>query len=146
MACSHLPVQNWHVSPCTLQAQTKNFTFKCHRENSDIYAVNAISFHPVYGTFATAGSDGTYTFWDKDSKQRLKGQARGSYGAGPAPITTCSFNRDGTIFAYGVSYDWSKGFAEYQPANMKSTILLHAVKDDEIKAKPKTASIGAGRR
>lgn len=38
--------------------QTKNFTFKCHRENTDIYAVNSIEFHPVHGTFVTAGSDG----------------------------------------------------------------------------------------
>jgi hypothetical protein len=26
--------------------QAKNFTFKCHRDNSDVYAVNTISFHP----------------------------------------------------------------------------------------------------
>lgn len=26
----------------------------------------------VQGTFATAGSDGAFNFWDKDSKQRLK--------------------------------------------------------------------------
>lgn len=37
---------------------TKNFTFKCHRDNNDIYAVNDIKFHPVHGTFVTAGSDG----------------------------------------------------------------------------------------
>jgi hypothetical protein len=36
-------------------AQSKNFTFKCHRDNNDIYAVNSIVFHPVFGTFATAG-------------------------------------------------------------------------------------------
>lgn len=28
-------------------------------------AVNTMAFHPVHGTFATAGSDGTYNFWDK---------------------------------------------------------------------------------
>ena len=44
---------------------SKNFAFKCHRENQDIYAVNCITFHPTYGTFATTGSDGTYNFWDK---------------------------------------------------------------------------------
>lgn len=43
----------------------RNFTFKCHRDASDIYAVNAIEFHPVHGTFVTAGSDGNYNFWDK---------------------------------------------------------------------------------
>lgn len=29
-------------------------------------------FRQSYGTFATAGSDGAFSFWDKDSKQRLK--------------------------------------------------------------------------
>ncbi len=44
-----------------------NFAFKCHREGpngANIYAVNVIKFHP-YGTFATAGSDGTMNIWDK---------------------------------------------------------------------------------
>mmetsp|Transcript_58213 Transcript_58213/g.161301 ORF Transcript_58213/g.161301 Transcript_58213/m.161301 type:complete len:349 (+) Transcript_58213:97-1143(+) len=47
----------------------KNFAFKCHRQSgqqlvqgkqtSEVYAVNAIAFHPL-GTFATAGSDGVF--------------------------------------------------------------------------------------
>lgn len=40
-----------------------NFSFKCHRRDSTpntkdqalVYAVNDISFHPVHGTFSTAG-------------------------------------------------------------------------------------------
>jgi mRNA export factor len=86
-----------------------NFSFKCHREgapaarDSTVFAVNAISFHPVFGTFATAGSDGGITFWDKDSKQKLKVFTK---KAGPIPAAT--FNRTGTIYAYAVSYDWSK--------------------------------------
>nr|XP_029124278.1 protein RAE1 isoform X3 [Elaeis guineensis] len=52
--------------------QSKNFTFKCHREGNEIYSVNSLNFHPVHHTFATAGSDGAFNFWDKDSKQRLK--------------------------------------------------------------------------
>lgn len=51
---------------------------QCHRKDdpapsksSSVYAVNDIKFHP-YGTFATAGSDGTINFWDKESKTRLK--------------------------------------------------------------------------
>ncbi|TQD73618.1 hypothetical protein C1H46_040845, partial [Malus baccata] len=27
--------------------QSKNFTFKCHREGHDIYSVNSLNFHPV---------------------------------------------------------------------------------------------------
>ena len=86
-----------------------NFSFRCHRDgapaarDSSVYAVNAISFHPIFGTFATAGSDGGFTFWDKDSKQKLK-----VFNKQLGPISTAAFNRTGTIYAYAVSYDWSK--------------------------------------
>ncbi|KAL1922595.1 uncharacterized protein VTP21DRAFT_10134 [Calcarisporiella thermophila] len=104
-----------------------NFSFKCHRDNNNVYSVNAISFHPIHGTFSTAGSDGTFNFWDKDSKQRLK--AFSNVG-GTIPCTT--FNRNGTIFAYAVSYDWSKGHQHALPSN-KNAIMLHAAKDEDVK-------------
>jgi WD40 repeat protein len=85
------------------KAPSMSFTFKCHRQDTKVYSVNAISFHPVYGTFSTAGSDGTFSFWDKDSRQRLKSQPSVN-----SPISSTCFNRNGSIFAYAVSYDWSK--------------------------------------
>ncbi|CAM0141748.1 RNA export factor gle2 [Umbelopsis sp. WA50703] len=111
--------------------QSKNFSFKCHRDNSNnVFSVNAISFHPVYGTFSTVGADGTVSFWDKDSKQRLK----------PFPnvngqIPCSAFNRNGTIFAYAVSYDWSKGYKFALPNN-PNKIFLHAVKEEDVKPRP----------
>ncbi|CAI5980662.1 unnamed protein product [Closterium sp. NIES-65] len=116
--------------------QQKNFTFKCHRDGNDIYAVNSIDFHPQFGTFATTGSDGAYNFWDKDSKQRLKAMQRCSL-----PISCSAFNHDGTIFGYAVSYDWSKGAENHNPAVNKNYILLHATQESEVKAKPKGASL-----
>jgi len=113
-----------------------NFAFKCHRENTDLYAVNNIAFHPTYGTFATAGSDGTYNFWDKDSKQRLK-----QFAKGPQPIPCASFNYDGSIYAYASSYDWSKGADTYNPSTSKNSILLHSVSDLEIKPRPPSQSV-----
>lgn len=106
----------------------KNFAFKCHRINSEVYAVNSIAFHK-YGTFATAGSDGIYTFWDKDSKQRLKIFQRNNN-----PITAGAFNRDGLIYAYAVSYDWSKGHENHDKSK-PNKIYLHPVSDAEIKPK-----------
>ena len=50
----------------------RNFAFKTHRDNTDIYAVNSIAFHKL-GTFATAGSDGTFNFWDKDRLVVVRG-------------------------------------------------------------------------
>ena len=94
----------------------------------DIYAVNHIAFHPTFGTFATTGSDGTFNFWDKDSRQRLK-----AFGKCNLPIPVGSFNRDGTIFAYAVSYDWSKGSEHYNPKS--NHLLLHPVPEAEIKSR-----------
>ncbi|KAI5798964.1 WD40-repeat-containing domain protein [Geopyxis carbonaria] len=112
-----------------------NFSFKCHREtptgqNTNVYSVNAISFHPTYGTFSTAGSDGTFHFWDKDAKHRLKGYP--SVG-GTIPATT--FNRSGNIFAYAVSYDWSKGHSTNNPS-YPNKVMLHPIKEDEAKPRP----------
>jgi mRNA export factor len=52
-------------------AHRNDFAFKCHRDGSDIYPVSNIAFHP-FGTFATTGGDGTFCFWDKDARQKLK--------------------------------------------------------------------------
>eukprot|EP00271_Cylindrocystis_brebissonii_P015823 TRINITY_DN3885_c0_g3_i1.p1 TRINITY_DN3885_c0_g3~~TRINITY_DN3885_c0_g3_i1.p1 ORF type:complete len:351 (-),score=36.58 TRINITY_DN3885_c0_g3_i1:1338-2390(-) len=119
----------------------RDFTFKCHRDGNDIYAVNSINFHPVHGTFATAGADGAYNFWDKDSKQRLKALQRCG-----APIPCSAFNHDGTIFAYAVSYDWSKGAENHNPATAKNYIFLHPTQDSEVKAKAKGAPVAGTRR
>ena len=42
---------------------------------------------------------------DKDSKHRLKGCGPGGVGG---TISCTSFSGSGQIFAYAVSYDWSK--------------------------------------
>lgn len=113
-----------------------NFTFKCHRSNGqnssiqDIYAVNDICFHPIYGTMATIGSDGKYSFWDKDARTRLKISDQFD-----APMTRCSINSTGEIFAYATGYDWSKGH-EYSNPNVKNKILLHHC-SEEMKPKKK---------
>ncbi|KAI9319224.1 WD40-repeat-containing domain protein [Dichotomocladium elegans] len=108
--------------------QSKNFSFKCHRDESkNVFSVNAISFHPTFGTFSTAGSDGTVSFWDKDSKQRLK-----PFSNVNCQIPCTTFNRNGTIFAYAVSYDWSKGYKFALPTN-PNKVFLHAVREEDVK-------------
>jgi len=57
---------------------SKKYAFKCHRTpdpahpgEDRIFPVNACAFHPVYGTFATGGGDGTVLMWDYKAKKRL---------------------------------------------------------------------------
>ncbi|KAI0123816.1 WD40-repeat-containing domain protein [Xylariales sp. AK1849] len=109
-----------------------NFTFRCHREQPDlrkvtkVYAVNDVQFHPVQqSTFSTAGADGTFHFWDRAAHARLKG-----YPSVGGSITSTAFNRDGTLFAYAVGYDWSQGFSSNN-AQYPNKLMLHTVSDED---------------
>ena len=66
--CVALAEADWSRCVCAASSQPR----APHQSSQDIYAVNAICFHKPFGTFCTAGSDGTFNFWDKDAKQRLK--------------------------------------------------------------------------
>ena len=114
-----------------------NFTFKCHRSDvtttsqiQEIYAVNDIAFHPQHGTLGTVGSDGKFSFWDKDARTKLKTSEQCQQS-----ITCCCFNNTGDIFAYALGYDWSKGHEFYNP-QVKPTIYLRSC-SDELKPKNK---------
>lgn len=112
------------------------FSFRCHRENktpteTHIYPVEAISVHPIYGTFSTGGSDGTIHFWDKDSRFRLK-YTRSLGGT----VSATAYNRNGSIFAYAVTYDWSKGF-QYNTPQYPIQLRLHPTTDAETKPRDK---------
>lgn len=124
---------------------SKNFAFKCHRENNDTYAVNSISFHPGYSTFATTGSDGKFNFWDKDSKQRLKQYPPQEAKFQLPPIPVGTFNRDGSLYAYAYSYDWSKGHEFYDP-NQPNRIFVHATTDVDVKPRQFKANTTGGRK
>ncbi|KAI9244723.1 WD40-repeat-containing domain protein [Sporodiniella umbellata] len=112
---------------------SKCFSFKCHRdETKNVYSINSISFHPVYGTFATAGADGTVSFWDKDSKQRLASLPKQNN-----TISCTAYNRNGSIFAYSASYDWTKGYRFNTNQGQNNRLFLHAIKDEDSKPRPK---------
>ncbi|KAJ4480033.1 Poly(A)+ RNA export protein [Lentinula aciculospora] len=113
-----------------------NYSFKCHRQNSSskedqslIYSINDINFHPVHGSFSTCGSDGAVHFWDRDARLRLK-----SFSRAPGPITCSAFNNTGSMFAYAVSYDWHKGFSG-MTSGLPNKVMIHGVKDEEVRTR-----------
>lgn len=106
----------------------KNFAFKCHRENSEVYPCHSVSFHNGHGTFATCGGDGGFAFWDKDAKQRLRLFTRLS-----VPLTTGVFNHEGGLFAYASGYDWAKGAAQLDKGKIPATIYINRVDDAAVR-------------
>jgi len=106
----------------------ENFTFKAHRNEADVFAVNQMAFNPQHGTLATVGSDGKYHFWDKNARQKLKHGDQHDL-----PVSACAINSKGNLFAYSESYDWCQGHEFYNP-QMKNKIHVRDV-SVEMKAK-----------
>ncbi|KAB5570831.1 WD40-repeat-containing domain protein [Coniochaeta sp. 2T2.1] len=120
-----------------LGSQPKPITWQCHRNPrsttsnpviTDIYSVNAVAVHPtVKGCVATAGSDGSYRFWNAELSTHNR-----SYSDVGSPITACAFDCTGLWFAYAVGYDWAKG-CYHNEASIPTRLVLHRVSKDDAK-------------
>ncbi|KAF5335484.1 hypothetical protein D9611_012198 [Ephemerocybe angulata] len=88
--------------------QERKYAFKCHRQTvgevDHVWPVNALAFHPIYNTFASAGSDGTVSIWDHKVKKRLR-----QFPKYPAPVSAIAFNCDGSKLGVAASYTWDEG-------------------------------------
>lgn len=102
--------------------QEKKYAFKCHRQTIDevdhVWPVNALAFHPVYSTFASAGSDGTVSIWDHKVKKRLR-----QYPKFNNPVSAVTFNKDGTKLAMGVCYTWDEGETGVKTAHQPMVVV-----------------------
>jgi cell cycle arrest protein BUB3 len=122
-----IAVEYFDPSP---EAQEKKYAFKCHRQTIDdvdhVWPVNALAFHPVYNTFASAGSDGTVSIWDHKVKKRLR-----QYQKYKTAIPSIAFNCDGMKLAIGVSYTWDDGEEGARNAERPAVYVRKA--GDEVK-------------
>ncbi|KAI1384724.1 WD40 repeat-like protein [Hypoxylon trugodes] len=133
------------------ESNTESFTFRCHRDDPDakkitkVWSVNAVQFHPIKrSNFVTAGSDGSFVFWDRVSHSRVRRYpappstttaAKGvKSNDTPIGITAGNFNRDGNYFAYAYGYDWSRGAVGNTPQT-KTALMLHHVIPEDLKRK-----------
>lgn len=111
-----------------LKSGKKKYAFKCHRVNDTIYPVNAIAFHPVHGTFATGGADGTVVTWDGNNKKKLCSIAKC-----PTSIACLAFNHDGTQVAIASSYTFEEGERDHP----REEIYVRDVLESEVRPKAK---------
>jgi mRNA export factor len=98
-----------------INSPVKRMVFRCHRIDSKVYSVNAVSFFPNNtNILATAGGDGSILFFD--SQSRLKVYTHKENDA----ITSAGFTPSGTFYVYATGHDWATGYSSvYKPVNLR---------------------------
>lgn len=112
----------------TAEIQQKKYAFKCHRKGDLAYPVNALAAHPVYGTFASGGCDGTVSLWDGGNRKKLT-----QLPEYPTSISSLAFSSDGTVLAIASSYTYEEGEKDH-PSDQ---IYLKTIQDYDVKPRPK---------
>ena len=124
-------LENFSSAP---ELKAKAYAFKCHRKedlgNTIIYPVNAIAFHPKFGTFATGGSDSFVNIWDGENKKRLW-----KLRQYPSAIASLAFNSTGKQLAIACSYMYEEGDIPNQPP-----IKLYIKDIDDVDVNTKSKS------
>ena len=82
----------------------KGYAFKCHRVEDTVYPVNALAFHPTWGTFASGGCDGVVNIWDYESKKKLT-----TIAGFPTSVSAVAFDESGGRVAVASSYTFEEG-------------------------------------
>lgn len=104
----------------------KKYAFKCHRQHDTVYPVNAIAFHPRFGTFATGGCDGTVVTWDGRNKKKLTTIPKFA-----TSVAALAFNHDGTLLAVASSYTFEEGERDHP----QDEIYIRQMLDSECQPK-----------
>ena len=129
------------------ESQARKYAFKCHRtttteKNEDgnggneettvdlVYPVNALAFHPVHGTFASGGGDGTVALWDAEAKRRMK-----QYQKFPDSVHCLAFSADGRYLAVGVGPGFEDGKMDDYDAKEKARLYVRELGENEAKGK-----------
>ncbi|KAH8696311.1 putative nuclear pore complex subunit [Talaromyces proteolyticus] len=114
------------------ESQARKYAFKCHRQTVEdvdvVYPVNALSFHPIFGTFASGGGDGVVALWDGIAKRRIR-----QYQKYPASVAALSFSSNGKYLAIAVSPGFEDGQDDVQPGTVQ--IFVRELGETEAKGK-----------
>eukprot|EP00916_Digyalum_oweni_P010316 GHVL01017296.1.p1 GENE.GHVL01017296.1~~GHVL01017296.1.p1 ORF type:complete len:162 (+),score=25.78 GHVL01017296.1:222-707(+) len=117
---------SWEFFDNNAEIQKKKYAFKCHRKTVHgqdlIFPVNAISFHPIYGTFATGGCDGVVAVWDGNNKKRLW-----KLPEAEASIVSLSFSGEGGSLAVAES---TKN--KNPGSNLPISVTIREMTDQEV--------------
>lgn len=118
------------------ESQARKYAFKCHRQPAPegdgidiVYPVNALTFHPLHGTFASGGGDGVVALWDAIAKRRIR-----QYQKYAASVAALAFSSDGKYLAVGVCPGYEDGKEDYS-AEGATKIFIRELGETEAKGK-----------
>lgn len=88
--------------------QANSYAFRCLPKSKNAIcslpaAVNAIEYHPIYGTFTTGDNDGYCLTWDGEKRKMLY-----QYPRYNSSIASLSYNRDGQLLSVASSYTYQE--------------------------------------
>ncbi|KAF2143678.1 uncharacterized protein K452DRAFT_267971 [Aplosporella prunicola CBS 121167] len=116
------------------ESQARKYAFKCHRQVMEgvdtVYPVNALAFHPPFGTFASGGGDGVVALWDGTAKRRIRQYQRYS-----TSVAALSFSKDGKYLAVGISPGFEDGQEDMPEGAVK--VFVRELSETEAKGKSK---------
>jgi cell cycle arrest protein BUB3 len=114
------------------ESQARKYAFKCHRQPVDdvdvVYPVNSLTFHPLYGTFASGGGDGVVAIWDAIAKRRIR-----IYQKYVSSVAAMSFSSNGKYLAIAISPGFEDGKDEIAEGTVK--IFIRELGENEAKRK-----------
>ncbi|GAP84721.1 putative mitotic checkpoint protein BUB3 [Rosellinia necatrix] len=124
------------------ESQARKYAFKCHRQTQPagagtdgptdvVYPVNALAFHPAYGTFASGGGDATVALWDAEAKRRMK-----VYQKFADSVAALAFSADGRHLAVGICPGFETGMEDYSGEG-RTRILIRELGENEALPKGK---------
>ncbi|KAF8475758.1 WD40-repeat-containing domain protein [Kalaharituber pfeilii] len=120
------------------ESQARKYAFKCHRQVENgvdvVYPVNALAFHPIYGTFASGGGDGVVSLWDGIAKRRLR-----QYPRLGASVSACGFSCDGKYLGVAISSGFEDG-KEDPPTPENTKIYVRELAEGEGRGKGQQAA------
>ena len=118
--------------PDTRQKLESMITFKCSKidygqRNHTLYPTHGVGFHPASKSFIYTASESTLTFWDYVYKDKLRDLKYDQ------TITRSKLSPDGSMLAFGLGYDWSKGISGDMSYN--NSIRVHPMEKERLSKK-----------
>ncbi|EFE30375.1 uncharacterized protein ARB_02747 [Trichophyton benhamiae CBS 112371] len=114
------------------ESQDRKYAFKCHRQHVDgvdvVYPVNALAFHPVFGTFASGGGDGVVALWDGIAKRRIR-----QYPKYPSSVAALDFSSNGKYLLVGISPGFEDEKDDVPEGSVK--VMVRELGETEAKGK-----------